>query len=421
MESKENNRIIVIGGGPAGLMAAGQAALSGCNVTLLERMATPARKLLISGKGRCNLTNTAPIDDFIDNFNRSGRFLRQVFSVFFTHELQEFFEQLGIELECQRGGRIFPRSGRSADVVNGLLRWCRDAGVTMKNNCRVEHLEFHDNRIAGVRLAEGKSIGCHSVILATGGTSYPETGSTGDGFTMAKALGHRIIAPKPALVPLITREDVTQLAGLDLKNIGVRVFIAGKRKINDFGEISFNRTGIGGSVILSYSKKIVEWLEAGKRVEVALDLKPALNEQKLDNRLQRDLQKRSDEKLASVLRGLLPKQLVPYCLDTTQMSGGLVASDVSGQKRRHLVTWLKNMRLTITGHRPLAEGMVTSGGVCVKEINPLTMESLLINGLFFAGELIDVDGDTGGFNLQAAFSTGWVAGRSAAAMHRHSL
>ncbi len=396
-------------------MAAGQAALTGCTVLLLEKMSGPAKKLLISGKGRCNLTNTAPLSDFINNFNRSGRFLRQPFSHFFSQDLQDFFKQLGVELECQRGGRIFPQSGRATEVLNSLLGWCDNTGVTVQKDSPVEGLAVNDGKITGVRLVGGRTLRCQALILATGGATYPATGSSGDGFIMAHALGHRIIEPKPALVPLITQENVAALSGLDLKNIGIRIFMDGKRRINTFGEVSFNRSGIGGPVILTQSRSIINWLEKGKTVHVVLDLKPALSEQKLDKRLQRDLQKRSHEKLTSVLRGLLPKQLIPYCLNATALSADLSASDISAKIRRQIADWLKNVRLSITDHRPLADGMVTSGGINVKEINPQTMESLLIKGLYFAGEVIDIDAETGGFNLQAAFSTGWLAGRSAAA------
>lgn len=406
--------VIVIGGGASGLMAAGQAAQKGAKVLLLEKMNRPGSKILISGKGRCNLTNTAPIQEFLNHFNRSGRFLRQAFSQFFSPQLMDFFEANGLPLVCERGGRVFPQSGRAEDVLATLLSWLSSCGVIPNCKQQVSQLLIDGKAIAGV-ICNGSTIAGDSVIIATGGASYPATGSTGDGYTFARQAGHSIVEPRPALVPLLTADSrLHHLAGLDLRNIGVRVWADGKRRINDFGEVGFTRSGIGGPVILTHSRNIIEWLESGSQVTVALDLKPALDERKLDGRLRRDFQQRHGVTLQSVLRGLLPPQLVPVCLELSNLDGSQLAGTISAEDRARLRIWLKDFRFALSGHRPLREGIVTAGGVMVKEVNPQTMESLLVDGLYFCGEVLDVDGDTGGYNLQAAFSTGWVAGRAAA-------
>ena len=278
----------------------------------------------------------------------------------------------------------------------------------------MDELIITQGKISGI-ISQGREIVCDAVILATGGSSYPTTGSTGDGYRFAEKAGHTIVPLQPALIPLTTGDSrLHQLGGLDLRNIGVRIHVDGKRKKTDFGEVGFTRFGIGGPVILTHSRAIVLWLHAGKKVAIGLDLKPALDDQKLDARLQRDFLNRRKEELQSVLRGLLPQQLVPVCLQLLELDGRKEAGTVSAKERGRLRTWLKDFRIEISGHRPLKEAIVTAGGVNVKEVDPRTMESRIVQGLYFSGELLDVDGDTGGYNLQAAFSTGWLAGRSAA-------
>ncbi len=408
-------KIIVIGGGASGMMAAGQAALMGSDVLLLEKMKSPGKKLSISGKGRCNLTNDSDIHEFIGHFNRSGRFLHQPFSHFFAPQLMDFFEQLNVNLIVERGKRVFPASGKSSEIVNALVTWLNDCGVKIRYSSTVTKLLTNNGSIKGV-VCGTEVFECDAVILSTGGASYPGTGSTGDGFNLATSVGHSITPLRPALIPVVVADSsLSSLAGLDLKNVGMRIYINGKRKINDFGEMGFTHFGIGGPVILTHSLFIVDSLKAEKKIEISLDLKPALDESKLDRRLLRDFEKRRTEQISSVLRGLLPHQLVETALSFCAIDGNTFAGEITSEERKRLLSWLKDFRFSIIGHRPLSEAIITAGGVKVKEINPNTMESHIMTGLYITGELLDINGETGGYNLQAAFSTGWLAGRSAAA------
>lgn len=406
-------KIIVIGGGASGMMAAGQAARIGGDVLLLEKTKRPGKKIAISGKGRCNLTNDSEINEFIGHFNRSGRFLHQPFSQFFAPQLMNFFRQRGVKLVVERGNRVFPESGKSSDVVDALVAWLNECGVKLRSSTPVTKLLTKEGSIRGVACGS-EIIECDAVILATGGSSYPGTGSTGDGFTLATSVGHSITQLRPALIPLIVAEPIPSLAGLDLKNVGIRIYINGKRKVNDFGEMGFTRFGIGGPVVLTHSLFVVDSLKTKKKVEVSLDLKPALDEGKLDRRLLRDFEKRRTEEIASVLRGLLPQKLVETALFFCAIDGNTMAGKITSHERMRLRIWLKDFRFSITGYRPLSEAIITAGGIKVKEINPNSMESQIITGLYITGELLDINGETGGYNLQAAFSTGWLAGRSAA-------
>lgn len=408
-------KIIVVGAGASGIMAAGQAAEAGAEVLLLEKMKQPGRKIMISGKGRCNITNDSDLHDFLKHFNKESRFLHQAFARFFAPQLMDFLTKEGLPLVTERGGRVFPQSGRSQDVLNTLLYWLKKTGAELLCLRTVTELRILEGRVTGV-LCDGEELHCDAVILATGGSSYPATGSTGDGYAFARKAGHSLAPIRPALIPLEVREAAfKQMAGLDLRNTGVRVYVDGKRKKADFGEVSFTRSGIGGPVILTHSGYIVDCLRAGSKVAISLDLKPALDDQKLDARLLRDLQSRNKEELQSVLRGLLPQEMIAVCLQMLALDGTKAAGEISAKERSRLRTWLKDFRFDISGHRPLREAIVTAGGVKVGEVNPHTMESLKVQGLYLTGEVLDVDGDTGGYNLQAAFSTGWLAGRSAAA------
>ncbi len=405
--------VVVIGGGAAGLMAAGQAALSGARVILLEKMKRPGRKICITGKGRCNLTNKADIEDFINHFEKNGRFLRQAFGHFFAPDLVTFFEENGLDVTLERGGRYFPTSGKAPDIVKVFLSWLAALKVEIRNNSQVKGLVIHDKNIIGVVTNNGKVI-CDSVILTTGGASYPATGSTGDGFRFAEQAGHTIIPIRPALVPLEITDGIhPELAGLELRNVEARLFIDGKRKRQLFGEIHFLKYGVSGPIILTLSGDAVDGLINGKTVTLVVDLKPALNLQKLDARLIRDFEKRYRETFAEILRGLLPAQLVPFCLQETNIPANRPGGEISKKERKRLLQWLKNIRLEVNGYRSFSEAIVTAGGVSLKEINPRSMESKIVPGLFFAGEVLDLNGNTGGYNLQAAFSTGWLAGRSA--------
>ncbi len=405
--------VIVIGGGAAGLMAAGQAAIAGAEVTLLEKMKRPGRKICISGKGRCNITNSAPIEEFIEHFGKNGRFLRQAFSHFFSGELVAFFKENRLEVTLERGGRYFPKSGKAPDILKTFLHWISKQGVTIRDNCPASSLLLENGTITGVITNQG-TIHCDAVILASGGASYPATGSTGDGYRLTEALGHTIVPIRPALVPLEIRGGVpSELAGLELRNIAVKLFIEGKKKRQLFGELHFLKYGVGGPTILTLSGEAVDALQAGKSVLLAIDLKAALSEQKLDARLIRDFERRHREALTDVLRGLLPAALIPLCLEQTRLPPGRRAGEISKKERKKLLHWLKELRLEISRHRPLKEAIVTAGGVSLTEVDPRTMESKIVSGLYLAGEILDLNGNTGGYNLQAAFSTGWLAGRTA--------
>lgn len=396
------------------MMAAGQAAESGANVVLLEKMKHPGNKIRISGKRRCNITNDSDIHDFITHFNRAGKFLHQPFSHFFAPQLMSFFRERGISLITERGQRVFPASGNSSEIIDSLVKWLQECGVDIRTSTAATGLLVQNGAITGVKTKQGQ-LPCDAVILATGGKTYPATGSTGDGFLFAEGVGHTLTPLRPALVPLAVEEDlVQQLAGLDLRNVGIRIYVNGKRRINDFGEMGFTRFGIGGPVVLTNSLYIVDSLVSGKKVTISIDLKPALDEAKLDRRLLRDFQQRNKEPLHSVIRGLLPKKLSSTALSCCNLDGTKMAGTITNRERSRLRTWLKNFRLGISGYRPLSEAIITAGGVKVNEIDPQSMESKKVTGLYVTGELLDINGETGGYNLQAAFSTGWLAGRSAA-------
>ena len=408
-------RLLVVGGGPAGLMAAGQAAAAGASVLVLEKMHRPGRKLCITGKGRCNLTNVAPLADFLGHFGPTGPFLRQAFHRFFTPELLAFLAELGLAVVIERGGRVFPASGKAPEVLAALDSWRRRLGVGLRTDAPVERLLVADGRLVGV-VCRGETLPCDAVVLAAGGSSYPLTGSTGDGCRLAAGVGHRIVAERPALVPLVTAGDLAgRLAGLQLRNTLVRLFVDGKKKSEAFGELACTDFGLSGPVILTLSGRVVDALGAGGTVELELDLKPALDEKKLDARLLRDFADRHAEPVASVLRGLLPRELVEVALEQANLAAEQPAGTVRATERKRLRHWLKHFRLEVSGHRPLAEAIVTAGGVDTREVDPRTMGSRLVSGLYLAGEVLDLQADTGGYNLQAAFSTGWLAGRAAAA------
>jgi hypothetical protein len=420
--------VIVIGAGPAGLMAAGQAAEQGATVLLLEKMDRPGRKLRITGKGRCNLTNVAPLSDFIAHFGPNGRFLRQAFSRFFTPDLVAFLEGLTVPTVTERGGRVFPASQEATDVVDALVRWVRERGVTVQTRSPVERLLVEGERVTGVRMARNQVPGekpgvssskrlyrADAVIVATGGASYPATGSTGDGYRLAESVGHTVVSIRPALVPLETAGDVApRLQGLSLRNVTVRLWVDGKKQGELFGEMLFTHFGLSGPTVLSQSRQAVDALRLGHSVRISIDLKPALDERKLDARLLRDLDAHGKQQFRTLLKGLLPRKLIPVCLDLTGIPPEKLAHQITAQERKRLRAWLKDFRLKVTGHRSFREAIITAGGVDTREVDPRTMASRLVEGLYFAGEVLDVDADTGGYNLQAAFSTGWLAGRSAA-------
>jgi len=412
-------RVIVVGAGASGLMAAGQAAEMGASVLLLEKMDRPGRKLRITGKGRCNLTNVAPVSDFIAHFGPSGCFLRQAFYRFFTPDLVAFLEGLGVRTVTERGGRVFPVSQDARSVVDALVDWVRERDVTLQTRSPVGRLLVEEEQVAGVEVSsEGsteRTYRADAVIVATGGASYPATGSTGDGYRLAESVGHTIVPIRPALVPLETAGDVApRLQGLSLRNVTAQIWIDEQKQAELFGEMLFTHFGVSGPIILSLSRQVVDALRQNRRVILSIDLKPALDEDKLDARLLRDLDAHGKRHFRTLLKGLLPSKLIPVCIDLTGVPPHKVAHQITAQERERLRTWLKDFRLAVTGYRPFSEAIVTAGGVETREVDPRTMASRLVEGLYFAGEVLDVDADTGGYNLQAAFSTGWLAGRSAA-------
>jgi predicted Rossmann fold flavoprotein len=400
-------------------MAAGQAACLGAQVLLLERMDRPGRKLRISGKGRGNLTNTDPIPAFIAHFGPSGRFLRNAFARFFNEDLIAFLSNLGVRTVSERGGRVFPASDSAQDVVDALLDWVQGCGVTLRTGVRVEHLLLAGDAVAGVDVYgahEGAPFYGETVIIATGGASYPATGSSGDGYGIARAAGHHIVPVRPALVPLETGGDVApRLEGLSLRNVRLTVRSHGQDLAEAFGEMLFTRHGVSGPIVLSLSRDVVDALRAGRCVTLSIDLKPALDEEKLDARLLRDLDQRGRRHFQTLLKGLLPRILIPICVEQTGIPAHKEANQITSEERTRLRAWLKDFCLPVSGYRSWNEAIVTAGGVDTREIDPRTMASRLVRGLYFAGEVIDVDADTGGYNLQAAFTTGYVAGRAAAA------
>jgi len=409
-------KVIVVGAGAAGLMAAGRAAEMGAHTLLLEKMSGPGRKLAITGAGRCNLTNVSPLAEFIQHFGPNGRFLRQAFSQFFASDLVEFLSAHGLATVTERGGRVFPASGIAKDVLETLARWVGESGVTLRTSSPVRRLIVEGQRVLGVGLQHGRVFRADAVILATGGASYPATGSTGDGYELARSVGHSIVPIRPALVPVETAGRTARtLQGLSLKNVTVSVRANGKKRAQAFGEMLFTHFGVSGPIVLSLSKTVVDALRSGEKVSVSIDLKPALDDRQLEARLLRDLAAHGRQKFGTLLRGLLPRKLIPLCAESVQVPPDKLAHQVTAAERKRLRVWLKDFQLDVTGYRPFEEAIITAGGVDTREVYPRTMASRLVDGLYLAGEVLDVDGDTGGYNLQAAFSTGWVAGQSAAA------
>ena len=396
---------IVIGGGPAGMFAAITAAQGGSKVLLLEANDRLGKKLLITGKGRCNVTNNCGGDEVLRNIPRNGRFLYSAMDAFPPSKVMEFFEAHGCSLKTERGNRVFPITDRSSSVLECLRQEMRHVGVTVQT-ARVLEILTEEGCVTGVRTREGK-VSAGWVILATGGVSYPATGSTGDGYTMSRALGHTIIEPVGSLVPLETAgSDCPDMQGLSLRNVAVKLLNAkGKVLYKDFGELLFTHFGVSGPTVLSASAHM-----KGDGCKLCIDLKPALEEAKLDDRLLRDLSMYKNRTMENALTDLLPRSMIPVILRRTQIPLDLQANSLKKEQRRALVNLLKNFELTITGKRPVAEAIITSGGVKVSEIDPKTMASKLVQGLYFAGEIIDCDAYTGGFNLQIAWATAHVAG-----------
>lgn len=405
--------VCVIGGGAAGLMAAGTAAERGLKTIILERNEKVARKVMITGKGRCNVTNYCTLlDDLIRNIPVNGRFLFSAFSKFMPVDTMDFFEEMGVPLKVERGNRVFPESDKASDIVDALRNYALRSGAEIITG-RAEEILTSDGAVTGVKTYDGDVIEAKSVIVATGGKSYPLTGSTGDGYILAEKTGHTIVEQKPSLVPLEVHEGwCSSVMGLSLRNIEIRVEDTEKYKCvyKDFGEMLFTHFGVSGPVILSASSHMKD-IKKGK-YEIYIDLKPALDEDKLDKRIQRDFLENSNKNFINALDALLPKKLVPVIVKLSGIKPSQKVNQITRVDRENLVYLLKNLKLTVNGFRPIEEAIVTSGGVSVKDISPKNMMSKKVNNLFFAGEVIDVDAYTGGFNLQIAFSTGRLAGKS---------
>lgn len=399
---------IVIGGGPAGMFAAITAAEQGKKVLLLEKNHRLGKKLLITGKGRCNVTNHCTGQEVLQNTPRNGRFLFSAMAAFPPEKTYAFFESHGCPLKVERGNRVFPVSDRSQSVLDCLQNELRRLHVTVSEE-RVTEILTAEGRVTGVRTDRG-SHEAGWVILATGGVSYPATGSTGDGYRMAEALGHTIVPQEGSLVPLEAEEDCKQMQGLSLRNVGVKLLGAkGKVLYQDFGELLFTHFGVSGPTVLSASCHM-----KGEGCRLLLDLKPALDEAKLDARILRDLEMYQNRAMENALTDLLPRSMIPVVLRRLDIAPDMQANSLTKQKRRALVELLKAFPVEILGKRPVSEAIITSGGVKVSEINPKTMESKLVPGLYFAGEIIDCDAYTGGFNLQIAWATAYAAAGSAA-------
>ena len=407
-------KVVVIGGGAAGLMAATVAGEKGLKVTLIERNERPARKVMITGKGRCNVTNDTDVNGLVaavTNKN-SGRFLYSAFNAFSAEDTKEFFESLGVRLKTERGNRVFPISDKSVDIVDALVNAARRSGVMILTD-RVVSLEISDGKVNGVKTESGKIIEADAVIVATGGLSYPLTGSTGDGYTLAKQAGHTVTELCPSLVPVTIKEGwCSELQGLSLKNISVKVLVAdsGKQVYTDFGELMFTHYGMSGPVILSASAYMRD-VEV-KGYKVVIDLKPALEEEKLEKRILRDFSENSNKDFINSLGELLPRKMIPVIVRLSGIEPSRKVNQITREQRLSLVKLLKNLTLTVNGFRPIEEAVITKGGVKLSEIDPKTMKSKLVEGLYFAGEVLDADAFTGGFNLQIAFSTGFVAGNN---------
>jgi predicted Rossmann fold flavoprotein len=410
--------IIVIGAGASGLIAAGRAAELGKRVLLVEKMKKAGRKLAITGKGRCNITNTVPQKEFIKQVSPNGRFLYSVFSQFFSNELIEFINKIGLPTIEERGLRVFPKSGKALDVVNVLAKWCTKNNVEILTDSGCQKVLIENKKVIGTRiLTSNKTTDYYAkkVIIATGGLSYPLTGSTGDGYEFAKKAGHSVTKTFPSLVPFETEGDYGQkLKGLELKNINGTIWINRKKIAEEFGELSFMEFGVSGPIILTLSRIVVPQLNKKNEVYLSIDLKPALSIVKLNNRLIREFDNNGKVEFRLILKSLIPKNLIPICLRELRIPADKLGHQINAKERKQLLNWLKDFRIKITGIRPYDEAIITAGGISIKEIDQKTLESKLVKGLYFAGEIIDVDGPTGGYNLQIAFSTGWVAGEAAA-------
>ncbi len=417
-------KVIIIGAGPAGMLSAIASAQYDNDITILEKMEKPAQKLLITGKGRCNITSSLPIEDFIKNIPGNGMFLYSAFHNFNNEQILEILKQEGVETKVERGNRIFPISDKAKDVQEALLHRLKKLNVKIQTNARVEKILTKENKVIGAIYNENgkeKKLYADKVILATGGKSYPGTGSTGDGYKLAEELGHTITTLKPSLVPLVASQKdkiiCKKMQGLSLKNVGIKIkdIQTNKNIYEDFGEMLFTHFGVSGPTILSGSAHLLRYKNIEEKLEnnqivLSIDLKPALSEEKLDGRILRDFNEEKNKSFKNSLDKLLPKKMIEVIVELSKINPDKKVNEITKKERENLVKLLKNLKVEIKDFGTIEEAIITAGGVSIKEINPKTMESKLVKGLFFAGEIIDVDAYTGGFNLQIAYSTGYTAG-----------
>lgn len=430
-------KVVVIGGGPAGMMSAISAKKSGADVVIIEKMSSLGKKLLITGKGRCNITSSVDISEFINNIPGNGRFLFSAFQNFSNEDIINFMERHMVKVKEERGNRIFPVSDKAKDVLDAFYDELKDIGVKIITNAKVTNIITENESVKKVEYDKDnkkQTIDADKVVLATGGKSYPVTGSTGDGYELARRLGHTVTKIKPSLIPVVANSNQNveninlagyetsqnlckDMQGLSLRNVKISFFDEIKNKViyDDFGELLFTHFGISGPTVLSGSahiiryKNIDELLKQGK-ITLAIDLKPALDKEKLDDRILRDFEKEKNKDFKNSLNDLLPQKMITPIIKLSGINPDKKVNEISKDERHRLVDLLKSFKVTISGFRPVEEAIVTAGGINIKEINPKTMESKIVNGLFFAGEIIDVDAYTGGFNLQIAYSTGYTAG-----------
>ena len=408
--------VIVVGAGAAGLIAAGRAGELGAKVLLIEKMERVGRKLLITGKGRCNITNDAPMSEFLKHVHPNSRVLKHAFNTFFNKDIVSLLSSQGLETVTERGERVFPVSDKSADVVNALMKWTSGNNVEISYHEKLEEILIENGSISGIltsKEGKNKTYSCGSVILCTGGNSYPATGSSGEGYKIVKKLGHTVSPVLPALVPIETEGSIApELQGLSLKNVNASIWIDGRKYKDDFGEMLFTHFGVSGPIILTLSRFIVQELNNKKSLELSIDLKPALDDQQLDSRLLRDLSEHGKKQVENAFKLWLPSKLIPVFMKLIGIEGTKLCHQISAIERKKIRLLLKDFRLKITGHRSFKEAIITSGGINTDEIDFKTMQSKLVKKLYIAGEVIDLDADTGGYNLQIAWSTGFLAGES---------
>ena len=404
-------KVVIIGAGASGLMAAAESAERGLDVTVLEKNSRPARKVMITGKGRCNVTNACfDINDLILNVPTNPRFLYSAFSAFMPCDTIALFEELGVETKIERGNRVFPVSDKAVDIVDALVKYAKESGAKIIN-ANAKSLEIEDNLIKAVILDNGERIDCDAAAICTGGKSYPQTGSTGDGYAFARQAGHTVTTLRPSLVPLVCSNNfIPDLQGLSLRNVAVKLLDGEKIIYTDFGEMLFTHFGISGPVVLSASAHMKE--PKNRNYKLVIDLKPALDEKTLDKRIQRDFEENINRDFINSLSKLLPNKIIPTIVKLSRIEPSVKCNQITREERKRLVNLLKNFTVDISDFRSIDEAVITSGGVCVKEIDPKTMKSKIIPNLSFAGEVIDVDAYTGGFNLQIAFSTGYLCGKN---------